>query len=460
MAPSKEGGVRKVSICGGDPALWVGDSPRNHREIEAAVRELLVGERVRPPPADAVAEEEAHWQDMEIFFGKDHLYKNVENGATSCGDGACIVHRPPNVRTATLDAHTRPAASGLTVYGAGWCRHCRAAKALLEAISEAGVHGTAYRYVDVEALGGPAAVLAALEVARQSTIPIAYADGELLGGFEALAAFLAPAEGAPAADVATHAQRIARSREMGQGLLLSYNKAHTATISLLHGWGMQSERIVSRAEGADLEGTLTLERVAPGAAITVYAVGGPDVRAACVVGGSGDSGGGGGGGSDAIGGGGSGCGELGGGTSLQLLSISPPSPATTTPCTLATPVAGRHLVACVPNGSTLRLRAANGLCLYALYVTNEPPSMARAQPPPGGPGSPGSGALVTEVAPPPWTGYVYSALSAAIADAVVSTATDASPADATADVLEVIGRYVMREAAWQRASDGSALVMP
>ena len=69
------------------------------------------------------------------------------------------------------------------MYGAAWCRFCRAAKLLL---AECGIP---FRYVDVEALGGPAAVIDALEVA-QKTIPIVYSDGGHIGGYDSLCAQL------------------------------------------------------------------------------------------------------------------------------------------------------------------------------------------------------------------------------------------------------------------------------
>ena len=127
---------------------------------------------------------------------------------------------------------------------------------------------------------------------------------------------------------------------------------HTASVSLRQGWGMNDERVIARENGADICATLTLANLPIGALITVYVVGGPDVKAI-----TGDP----------------------GGAAFEVLTIAPPgtaaaAPSTDAPRTVDTPMAGRYLAACVPNGSTMHLRCVLSFCLYALYVTNEPPA--------------------------------------------------------------------------------------
>ena len=75
---------------------------------------MLYGNTATPPPtAAAAAHDEAHWQDMEIFFGKLHHYKNVPTGGKSCGEGACVVARPANVQKAALvEGKSTPASKG------------------------------------------------------------------------------------------------------------------------------------------------------------------------------------------------------------------------------------------------------------------------------------------------------------------------------------------------------------
>ena len=105
---------------------------------------------------------------------------------------------------------------------------------------------------------------------------------------------------------------------------------------------MQEERVIAREEGAMIEAQLTLGNVPPGAPITVYVVGGPDVQAST---------------------------EDAGGASIELL-LEEGAPSRT----IATAMAGRHFACSVPNGSTVRLRCALSFCFYVLYVTNEPRS--------------------------------------------------------------------------------------
>mmetsp|Transcript_43530 Transcript_43530/g.92640 ORF Transcript_43530/g.92640 Transcript_43530/m.92640 type:complete len:92 (+) Transcript_43530:1582-1857(+) len=83
--------------------------------------------------------------------------------------------------------------------------------------------------------------------------------------------------------------------------------------------------------------------------VTVYIVGGPDVKA--------------------------GEGRSGCTSSFELLYVSPIPPLQAmaqTPRKVSTRRAGRHFVASVPNGSTLRLKFELSFCLYVIYVTNEP----------------------------------------------------------------------------------------
>jgi len=237
LVHKNKGAVRKVAIRGGDAALWVGDSQRNHVEIEAAVKALLAGDRIKALPEDGAAE--VHWLDMEIFLGRLHVCKNVGRGGSSCSDGACIVERPASVDKGQLGEASRPATRGFTVYGAAWCRFCRSAKLLLDGMK------TKYDYVDVEALGGPAAVIAALGAA-QSSIPLVYHDEALLGGFDGLSAFVAPKEGARLEEVEAHAQRVRRSLDEARQTVVTFDKVHSATVALQQGWGMQNERVGQR----------------------------------------------------------------------------------------------------------------------------------------------------------------------------------------------------------------------
>ena len=51
------------------------------------------------------------------------------------------------MKALSLDETSRPASSGYTVYGAGWCSFCRAVRLLL---NEQGLH---FKYIDIEAHG-------------------------------------------------------------------------------------------------------------------------------------------------------------------------------------------------------------------------------------------------------------------------------------------------------------------
>ena len=306
-----------------------------------------------------------------------------------------MVQRPVGVVTARLGAAEVPAALGYTVYGAAWCRFCRAAKLLLDEI------GLDYHYVDVEAAGGPAAVIAALGVSQQ-TIPLVYGPAvpgtspALLGGFDDLCVelgrsglgrsgagaateitpgeegssagkrrksflgkLLSPRgsggdspkgrgaahaaadrvgsiERAAAERAAEHAALVARCVEAARSSELRFaRRSDTATVLLGHGWGVQAERAVARVEGATMELEFAFGEGGQ-QPMSVYVVGGPDVH-----------------------------GEPGGATFSATLPGCEPA-------AIATPVADRHYAATVPNGGKLSLRFAEGFCVYVIYLTSEP----------------------------------------------------------------------------------------
>ena len=376
-APSDAPRPRKV-YHQGVPALFVGDSVANHATLEHLACKLtgttlpatLLGltgpEEAEPPRA----------LDMEVFLGKLHQYKNVDSGS-SCGEGACVVQRPVGIVKASLSAEAMPAAVGITIYGAAWCRFCRAAKMLLDEL------GISYRYVDVEAAGGPAAVIAALGVSQQ-TIPLVYGRAEmgqppdqppeqpptLLGGFDDLCAELGRSEAAAGEDKPRrksllgkmlsprprggdspkgggaaaagrlgseeHAALVARCVEAARSSELRFERrGDTAKVALGHGWGVQDERAIARAEGATIEVEFAFGKGGQ-EPMTVYVVGGPDVR-----------------------------GEPGGASFSAALPGGGPE-------AVATPVADRHYAATVPNGGKLSLRFAEGFCVYVVYLTSEP----------------------------------------------------------------------------------------
>jgi len=279
------------------------------------------------------------------------------------------------IAKANLSAEAMPAAVGFTIYGAAWCRFCRAAKMLLDEL------GIDYRYVDVEAVGGPAAVIAALGVS-QKTIPLVYGRAELgqspdhspdqasalLGGFDDLCAELGRSEaadkprrksvlgkmlsprarggdspkgggGAAAArslGSEEYAALVARCIEAARSSELRFERhGDTAKVALGHGWGVQEERAIARAEGATIEVEFAFGKGGQ-EPMTVYVVGGPDVR-----------------------------GEPGGASFSAALPGSEPE-------AIATPVADRHYAATVPNGGKLSLRFAEGFCVYVVYLTSEP----------------------------------------------------------------------------------------
>ena len=118
------------------------------------------------------------FEDMEIFLGKLHQFKN--GGAGGCHDGACTVKKlgggtaggggsvappPPPPPPPGPDIFSDLAAlaggglggggAGYCIYGASWCVFCRRAKALLAAL------GLPFADVDVDEHGGAAAVRAA-----------------------------------------------------------------------------------------------------------------------------------------------------------------------------------------------------------------------------------------------------------------------------------------------------------
>ena len=361
-APPDAPRARKV-YHQGVPALFVGDSSANHAALERLACKLT---GATPPatlldPSGAEEAEPPRALDMEVFLGKLHQYKNVESGS-SCGEGACVVQRPVGVLKADLSAEAMPAAEGFTVYGAAWCRFCRATKLLLDELR------IGYRYVDVEAVGGPAAVIAALGVA-QTTIPLVFANRSpdqspaLLGGFDDLCAELgrseaagkprrksllgkvlsprggdSPKGGGAASGLGSeeYAALVARCIEEARSAELRFERhGDKAKLSLGHGWGVQDERAIARAEGATIEVEFAFGKGGQGP-MTVYVVGGPDVR-----------------------------GEPGGASFSAALPGSEPQ-------AIATPVADRHYAATVPNGGKVSLRFAEGFCVYVIYLTSEP----------------------------------------------------------------------------------------
>lgn len=354
---AETGRAVKKAYFNGNQALFVGDSQINHGHLERLICKLTG----TPEPPGLPGPEDPdppHALDMEVFLGKIHQYKNVDTGS-SCGDGACVVQRPADIKKASLvDGKDTPAAEGFTVYGAAWCRFCRAAKLLL---AECGI---GFRYVDVEALGGPAAVIAALGVA-QNTIPIVYHDGAHIGGYDSLCALLGPKQperrksladnigalfqpkkaeepegGGPAWEAAgsldadAHAERVARCTEAARSSELKFERrGDLATISMGHGWGIQDERAIARADDATMTVQLKFGSDHGEKPVTVYVVGGPDVG-----------------------------GEKGG-TKLK----------TGEGWEVKTPVANRHYVGTVKNGGSIDLTFEIGFCVYVIYLTSEPP---------------------------------------------------------------------------------------
>ena len=375
---AETGRAVKKAYFNGNQALFVGDSQINHGHLERLICKLT-GTPEPPGLPGAEDPDPPHALDMEVFLGKLHQYKNVDTGAgSSCGEGACVVHRPADVTKAELvDGTDTPAASGFTVYGAAWCRFCRAAKLLL---AESGI---AFRYVDVEGLGGPAAVIDALEVS-QRTIPIVYSDGAHIGGYDALCAQLGPKkvaerrksfadqigglfqqqpkeqpkeqpkatpkeqpsepegggaawEAAGALDAEAHAVRVARCTDAARSSELKFERrGDLATISMGHGWGIQDERAIARADDAAMTVVATFGSGHGDKPVTVYVVGGPDVG-----------------------------GEKGG-TKLK----------TGEGREVKTPVANRHYVGTVQNGGSIDLTFEIGFCVYVVYLTSEPPADA------------------------------------------------------------------------------------
>ena len=123
---------------------------------------------------------------------------------------------------------------------------------------------------------------------------------------------------------AAHETRVANATEAGKEAIVRFDKnGHKASVALPHGWGMQEERVIAREEGAMIEAQLTLGNVPPGAPITVYVVGGPDVQAST---------------------------EDAGGASIELL-LEEGAPSRT----IATAMAGRHFACSV-------LMAARSAC--------------------------------------------------------------------------------------------------
>ena len=134
-----------------------------------------------------------------------------------------------------------------------------------------------------------------------------------------MCASLAPDDSKGPEAKAAHETRVANATEAGKEAIVRFDKnGHKASVALPHGWGMQEERVIAREEGAMIEAQLTLGNVPPGAPITVYVVGGPDVQAST---------------------------EGAGGASIELLlDEGAPSGSSRT---IATAMAGRHFACSV-----------------------------------------------------------------------------------------------------------------
>ena len=117
------------------------------------------------------------WEDMEIFLGKEHQFKNMGAGG-GCHDGACTIRKLGSDKDAAiahplpLPAAQRPLETaaatasvvsrhpGYVVYGAEWCIFCRRAKLLLASL------GIAEAHVDVDDHGGASNVVSQLAAAE------------------------------------------------------------------------------------------------------------------------------------------------------------------------------------------------------------------------------------------------------------------------------------------------------
>ena len=112
-----------------------------------------------------------------------------------CEGGACSIK--PRGAKATLPRDKYPSPIGWCVYGAAWCSFCTKAKLLLQTA------GLEFKYIDVAEIDIEC-VREALSV-QQSTIPLIFRDGVLIGGFSELESFmridatLAPPAATPAA---------------------------------------------------------------------------------------------------------------------------------------------------------------------------------------------------------------------------------------------------------------------
>lgn len=113
----------------GEPAVFVGDLPTNHVQMEAAVAKAC-GQPVPVPHSDPQRPVDG-WEDMEIFVGKEHQFKNVDSGG-GCHDGACTIRKLGSeqqggiVLPLPVPALQKPslggggAHPGYVVYGAEW----------------------------------------------------------------------------------------------------------------------------------------------------------------------------------------------------------------------------------------------------------------------------------------------------------------------------------------------------
>lgn len=158
----------------------VGD--RNSHELYNQILKLLKLDEPRVPPMNSQG-----YTDVEIFLGD--IFRNKNTGDSDCAKTkACKMEDPSNVDVSKADGVPWPETGKITEYGAGYCRYCRKAKALL------GLAGVSYTYVDVMEFGGGPAVAGLLQKqdllpASHKTLPIVFGeDGQFLGGFTELRA--------------------------------------------------------------------------------------------------------------------------------------------------------------------------------------------------------------------------------------------------------------------------------
>jgi len=324
--------IRKVYNAG-EPCVFVGDNKINH-----LVLTQKIGQMVGVGVADEIPEPPPHPLDVELFLGKQHQFKNIQ-GETSCGEGACAVQKMAT-GPVTLPPEAQPHATLSTIYGAGWCRFCRAAKMLLTQLDGE----DSFRFVDVDTFGGASGVFQALGVER-STIPLVYVEGKMLGGFDDLVSHrryhLFPFRSVfrdlsdrPGDGVEAYEANVQDIIEQTRSLTVNYSRnGHTAKVQLGHGWSVQDERAVARVDEAEFEVSFAIDPAAgPADRITLYVVGGPPVD----------------------------------GDRAQGQCVKAEG-------TISTINPDRHFVGLYGSPASVKLRAALGFCLYVVYVTTEAP---------------------------------------------------------------------------------------